>query len=170
MQYGRRGYGYGFGFLGFGFGSPYCFDGMSCGFYGGDFGGGLGYYPGGYYGGAVASYGGDAALATDGDGSVDIGGDYVYVAPPDDSSADAAAAPAGPATILYFKDGSSYGISDYWLEDGRLHYVTTYGGANGTDLDRVDLQRTVDENAKAGVTFTLRPGTASPADSTAPKP
>jgi len=35
--------------------------------------------------------------------------------------------------------------------------VTTYGGANAIELDALDMQRTVDENAKHGVTFALRP-------------
>jgi hypothetical protein len=43
------------------------------------------------------------------------------------------------------------------LDAGQLHYVTSYGGENSVDADRVDLQRTVDENAKNGIDFTLRP-------------
>jgi len=66
-------------------------------------------------------------------------------------------APAPGVTVLYLKDGSSFGVTDYWLEGGRLHYVTTYGGANAMDMDDLDTQHTVDENAKQGVTFTLRP-------------
>ena len=61
------------------------------------------------------------------------------------------------STVLFLKDGTSFGVTDYWLEGGRLHYVTTYGGANAIELDALDTQRTVDENAKNGVTFTLRP-------------
>ena len=68
-----------------------------------------------------------------------------------------AAAPAPGVTVLYLKDGSGFGVIDYWLEGGRLHYVTTYGGANAMDMDDLDTQQTVDENAKQGVTFTLRP-------------
>jgi hypothetical protein len=164
--------GYGFGLYGFGF--PYCFDGMPCDSYGGYDGDGLGYYSGGYYVSGSGNYGAAPADAGNGDQRVDVGdqrvdmgGDYIYVNAPD--AAAVAAANAGPMTVLYLNDGSSYGIRDYWLQDGRLHYVTTYGGANGTDLDRVDMQRTVDENAKNGVTFTLRPGTAPPAATPAPK-
>jgi hypothetical protein len=70
-------------------------------------------------------------------------------------------------TILVLKDGSTYSVTDYWLESGRLHYVTTYGGANDIPVEQLDLQRTVDENAQRGVTFTLRPAPApqSPQDS-----
>jgi len=68
-----------------------------------------------------------------------------------------APAPAPGVTVLYLKDGTSFGVIDYWLEGGRLHYVTTYGGANAMDMDDLDTQHTVDENAKQGVKFTLRP-------------
>jgi hypothetical protein len=68
-----------------------------------------------------------------------------------------APAPAPGVTVLYLKDGTSFGVIDYWLEGGRLHYVTTYGGANAMDMDELDTQHTVDENAKQGVSFTLRP-------------
>ena len=86
-------------------------------------------------------------------------------APSDEPTSDEAVAPQGaeapaPApgvTVLYLKDGTSFGVIDYWLEGGRLHYVTTYGGANAMDMDDLDAQHTVDENAKQGVTFTLRP-------------
>ena len=86
-------------------------------------------------------------------------------APDTEPSADEATAPPSAAaptasadsTVLLLKDGTSFGVTDYWLEGGRLHYVTTYGGANAIDLEALDIQRTVDENAKSGVTFALRP-------------
>jgi hypothetical protein len=79
---------------------------------------------------------------------------------PDEATAPPSAAaptPGADSTVLFLKDGTSYGVTDYWLEGGRLHYVTTYGGANAIELDALDMQRTVDENAKHGVTFALRP-------------
>ena len=51
---------------------------------------------------------------------------------------------------LYLKDGTSFAVSDYWLADGKLHYVTSYGGDNAVDESQVDLQRTVNENAARG--------------------
>jgi hypothetical protein len=182
-NYGYGGYGFGL-FGGYGLGFPYCFDGISCDSYGGYDGDGLGYYSGGYYGGAPGYYGAAGPADTvdeTADTAVDMDGNYIYVNPRDDSeepaspsgnadtansasaysgAANAASVNAAPITVLYLKDGSSYGLRDYWLQDGRLRYVTTYGGANGIDIDRIDMQRTVDENAKNGVTFTLRPGTA----------
>ena len=137
------GYGYGFGFgynpCGYGYLSP-----------------GYGYYPGGNYSDFTGSVANDMTQQTDSAPSA---------APDTEPRADEATAPPGAAaptanadsTVLLLKDGTSFGVTDYWIEGGRLHYVTTYGGANAIDLEAIDIQRTVDENAKNGVTFTLRP-------------
>ena len=85
---------------------------------------------------------------------------YIWQDAPSSGSSQAAPAPR-VVTMLYFKDGSSYGVTDYWLAEGNLHYVTSYGGENSVRADLLDLQRTVDENAKNGVNFVLRP--AAPA-------
>lgn len=83
-----------------------------------------------------------------------------------------------PTILLYLKDGTMYTATDYWLADHRLHYIVNYGGENTVDIGQVDLQRTVDENAKRGVTFTLKPSpdgsgmtpntSAAPSSSAAP--
>ncbi|MGA9144868.1 MAG: hypothetical protein WA664_08265 [Candidatus Acidiferrales bacterium] len=75
-----------------------------------------------------------------------------------------------PTVLLYLKDGTMYTASDYWLVDNKLHYVTSYSTESIVDMDEVDLQRTVDENSKRGVTFTLkaRPNGPTPAPSAAP--
>lgn len=141
------GFDYGYGY-GFGFGYNPC---------------GYGYlYPGyGYYqGGSYSDFTGDVTN----DMSPQAYGPQ-SAAPDSGPRADEATAPASAAsptpgadsTVLFFKDGTIYGVTDYWLEGGRLHYVTTYGGANAIELDALDMQRTVDENAKHGVTFALRP-------------
>jgi hypothetical protein len=141
------GFDYGYG-NGFGFGYNPC---------------GYGYlYPGyGYYqGGSYSDFTGDVTN----DVSSQAYGRQ-SAAPDSEPSADEATAPASAAaptpgadsTVLFLKDGTSYGVTDYWLEGGRLHYVTTYGGANAIELEALDVQRTVDENAKHGVTFALRP-------------
>jgi len=74
-----------------------------------------------------------------------------------DSAVDRADARAAskPAASIYLRDGSSYGVTDYWLTGGELHYITNYGGENSIPADRLDLQRTVDENAALGVNFIL---------------
>jgi hypothetical protein len=70
-----------------------------------------------------------------------------------------------PTVLIYLKDGTMYTASDYWLVEGKLHYMTSYGTESVVDMDEVDLQRTVDENAKRGVTFTLKPSRNGPASS-----
>lgn len=66
-----------------------------------------------------------------------------------------------PVTLLQLYDGSMYGLVDYWVEDGQLHYTTTYGGQGSLGLDRVDLEKTVQLNADRGVQFVLHPKTSS---------
>jgi hypothetical protein len=103
---------------------------------------------------------------------------YSYSAPPEnDTDSDAGAPPVeqGATTsgsneeivapvLLYMKDGSVYSVSGYGIEDGRLHYILTNGAENTVNLDQVDIQRTVNENAKSGVRVTLkpRPGLSTP--------
>ncbi len=62
-----------------------------------------------------------------------------------------------PLTLLQLKDGSMYGLTDYWLENGKLHYFTSYGGENSLPIERIDLDRTVQLNWERGVEFVLRP-------------
>jgi hypothetical protein len=63
--------------------------------------------------------------------------------------------------VLYLTDGTIYLISDYWLADNKIHYVTSNGAEHTIDMDQIDLQKTVDVNAKRGVAFTLRPAPAN---------
>jgi hypothetical protein len=64
-----------------------------------------------------------------------------------------------PVTLLQLRDGSMYGLVAYWVEDGRLHYTTTYRGQNSLELDRIDLEKTVQLNAERGIEFVLHPET-----------
>ena len=66
-----------------------------------------------------------------------------------------------PTVLLYLKDGTTYAASDYWLQDGELHYTVNYGGEGTLNMDELDLQRTVNENARRGVNFSLHPNPAS---------
>jgi len=72
-------------------------------------------------------------------------------------------APAEPAgsssrlTLLVLKDHSISAVTDYWLEDGQLHYTTSYSGEAAVPLERVDLEMTVQLNWECGVKFALRP-------------
>jgi len=58
-------------------------------------------------------------------------------------------------TLLQLRDGSMYGLTDYWVDDGELHYTTTYGGQNSVPFDRIDFEKTAQLNAARGVPFVL---------------
>jgi hypothetical protein len=161
------GYGFGFGF-GYGFGCDPLW-GCPPGFgYGFGYGAGFGYGGGdlGYYSGAPDYSGSDLSFnaATPSSSPEDMGS-------PEGNAGDWQDAPADnpqqnnarpqPYVVLILRDGSSYAVSDYWLAGGKLHYVTSYGGENSIDANQLDLQRTVNENALRGVTFTLRPAPAA---------
>ena len=66
-------------------------------------------------------------------------------------------AESAPSVLLYLKDGTTVVAWDYWVADGKLHYTLRYGGENTLEMNDLDLQRTVDENAKRGVPFRLKP-------------
>jgi hypothetical protein len=60
-------------------------------------------------------------------------------------------------TLLQLRDGSMYGLIDYWVRDGELHYTTTYGGQDSVTFERIDIEKTVQLNADRGVPFMLVP-------------
>ena len=74
--------------------------------------------------------------------------------------------PSVQITQLALKDGFIFGLTDYWVEGGMLHYVTNYGRQNAIELDRIDLDKTVKLNSDRGVPFVLR---ERPAASPAPQ-
>jgi hypothetical protein len=157
--FGFFGYGFGFDPFFFGFG-PGCdpFWGFGCDGFGymngyGGYGYG-GYYPYVYTPGAYANT----------DNGPDDSGQYSTpdnLAASNDTSA--------TVTVLYLKSGRSFEVTDYWLADGVVEYVTSYGGENSVDLDELDIRRTVTENSARGVSFLLRPGPSlAPTSSAAP--
>ena len=81
---------------------------------------------------------------------------------------------SAPTVLVYLKDGTMLVANDYWLDGGQFHYTVKYGGESQIALDQVDVQKSVDENAKRGVKFMLkaRPAMASttPAAGAATKP
>ena len=81
---------------------------------------------------------------------------YIYVPPPEPSSPEEIEAEK-ILVVLYMKNGAVYAVTNYWVADGKLHYLTSYGGENTIDLDDLDVQKTVDVNASRGVEFTLKP-------------
>lgn len=66
-------------------------------------------------------------------------------------------AESSSAILLYLKDGTMYSVRDCWLADGKLHYTAMNRTEGVVELDAVDFQRTVDENAQRGMPFTLKP-------------
>jgi hypothetical protein len=171
---------FGFGAFGSGFCDPFWgFDpAFGCGGlgYGGGFGPGYGF---GYGYGNYFGSGYDNSFSV---GSTTGPADYQNDTPSNDDGAyspgasaeqgadqqSAAPAPAPPATVIYLKDGTSSEVLSYWLDAGKLHYITNYGGETTVDMGQLDLQRTVDENTRLGVDFTLRPNppAAPPMEST----
>jgi hypothetical protein len=172
----------GFGFFGSGFGcdpffapsfgcssfSPFGLGGFSYLGFGGGYGGyagdigDIGYgYDGGYY--APPSF--DVAPPNVDEGASQEPAPSEWQNPPaenstpDNSSVDNST-PA-PDTVIFLKDGTSFAVKDYWVANGQLHYVTSYGGENAVNLGAFDLQRTTDENASRGISITLRPAPES---------
>jgi hypothetical protein len=167
---------------GFGFGGcfgPYFF-GCGGGFYGGGFGGfyggfgfGLGYgygycdpfwgcpagfgsyYNGGYYGNQIYN---DSTSDSSVSSEFNPSRYWGPSAPPEETSGGGGSASSSDnEVVLFLKDGTVYAITDYWIADNKLHYITNYGGENSISLDQLDMQRTVDVNAKRGINITLRP-------------
>lgn len=91
------------------------------------------------------------------DSYFDLAGGGMYATPNAAESSSDAAGASPTVTVLYLKNGYSVGVTDYYLENEKLHYLTTYGGQDEVPIDAVDLQRTVNENATMGVAFVLHP-------------
>jgi hypothetical protein len=172
-----RGFGWGWGGWGWGFGWGWG------GFWGPAWGWGpyygLGYYPWGWPGyyddpGYSINYGDNGNYSSSDNGPVDNNsGNYnagpvapdnpADVAPPspNDNPVTGDVSASRPTVLLYLKDGTTYAASDYWLQDGMLHYTVNYGGESTLNMDDLDLQRTVNENARRGINFSLHPNPTS---------
>lgn len=83
-------------------------------------------------------------------------GAYLYEAPPSEIPGTSNEEQDHFAVLIYLKDGTLYLVSNYWLSGGELHYTLGDGSEYGIDINEVDLQKTVDMNAKRGINFTLR--------------
>jgi hypothetical protein len=75
---------------------------------------------------------------------------------------------AGRTVYLYRKDGVMFAANDYWVANNQIHYTVLNGGENTIDMHDFDVQRTIDENAKRGVDFSLRATPAGPAGDGSP--
>jgi len=88
---------------------------------------------------------------------------YIYVPepltrqqPPPSTNANTSSANQ-PIVDLVLKDGTVFGVTTYWLSNGRLCYITTYQIQSSIPMRQLDLQKTVDMNWKRGIAFTLTP-------------
>ena len=141
--------GFGFGF-GLGYGYGYCdpFWGCPAGLYGS-------YYNGGYYGNQIYNATTDESSVSN---EFNPSRYWGPSAPPEETGGGGGSASSSDSeVVLFLKDGTVYAITDYWIADNKLHYVTNYGGENSIPLGQLDMQRTVDVNAKRGINITLRP-------------
>ncbi len=139
----------GFGF-GLGYGYGYCdpFWGCPAGLYGS-------YYNGGYYGNQIYN---DSTSESSVSSEFNPSRYWGPSAPPEETGGGGGSASSSDnEVVLFLKDGTVYAITDYWIADNKLHYITNYGGENSIPLDQLDMQRTVDVNAKRGINITLRP-------------
>jgi hypothetical protein len=154
----------GFGFGGFGFGG-FGFDDFDFGF-GAPFWWGSG-WPG-WYGGIGYPYGLPYGYSL----PYDLGVTYDSPTAGGPQSDDASGSGAYRRTrnnsenssailLLYFKDGTMDSARDCWLAAGELHCTATDGSERVFELEAIDFQRTVDENAKRGAPFTLKPNPSS---------
>jgi hypothetical protein len=57
--------------------------------------------------------------------------------------------------LLYMQDGSAFEVTDYWVDGDILDYVTVDGKQGNVAVATLDLQRTIDANARVGLKFTL---------------
>jgi hypothetical protein len=70
--------------------------------------------------------------------------------------------------VIWLKDGYSYELAAYSVQDGQLHYRTSYGGENSVPLDSIDFERTAQDNSERGAQFTVNPGGARGSEASAP--
>jgi hypothetical protein len=58
--------------------------------------------------------------------------------------------------LLVLNNGSSQAVTDYWVADGYLEYISPDGSRSHIPLEALDLQSTVAQNAPRGLPFVLR--------------
>ena len=59
-------------------------------------------------------------------------------------------------TLIALKEGTTYGVTDYWIEGGRLSYKFGNGAEGSFDFGDVDWRKTIQLNAERGTVITLR--------------
>jgi hypothetical protein len=58
--------------------------------------------------------------------------------------------------LLVLHNGASHAVTDYWVADRYLEYISPNGTRSHVPLDALDLQNTVMRNAPRGLSFVLR--------------
>ncbi|MGB7602680.1 MAG: hypothetical protein WBM24_20425 [Candidatus Sulfotelmatobacter sp.] len=58
--------------------------------------------------------------------------------------------------LLVLKNGATHAVTDYWVADGYLEYISPDGSRSHIPLEALDLQSTVTQNAPRGLPFVLR--------------
>ena len=67
----------------------------------------------------------------------------------------------GALVGLYLKDGTAYGVLDYWFVNGDIHFTLAEDGDDRAvehviPFDELDLQRTIDVNTRRGFRMVMR--------------
>jgi hypothetical protein len=89
---------------------------------------------------------------------------------PSDENAGQGSSPAEPASalaieaqgldqgvfLLVLSNGATHAVTDYWVADGYLEYVSPDGTRSHIPLEALDLERTVTANSPRGLPFVLR--------------
>jgi hypothetical protein len=62
---------------------------------------------------------------------------------------------------LYLKDGTGYGVTDYWVVDGQMHYSmfeddATKPAEHTFSYDELDVRKTIDVNTRRGFRIVFR--------------
>jgi hypothetical protein len=58
--------------------------------------------------------------------------------------------------LLVLNNATSQAVTDYWVADGYLEYISPDGTRSHIPLEALDLQKTVAQNAVRGLLFVLR--------------
>ena len=58
--------------------------------------------------------------------------------------------------LLVLNNGTSHPVTDYWVADGYVEYISPDGTRSHIRLEALDLQKTVIQNAPRGLPFVLR--------------
>lgn len=58
--------------------------------------------------------------------------------------------------LLILKHGTDLVVTDYWLADGYIEYISRDGSRSHIPVDALDLQETVTQNSARGLSFVLR--------------